>query len=213
MSKHEEIEELRKKLAELESEQVPTVITSPVQELKLDLGSGPRPREGFKGVDWIAGVTDYKCHLWDGSRWPFEDNSVDELHSSHVIEHVKADYIETYKGEYQDALHFFFDESYRVAKPGAVFTVIWPALQTVRAFQDFTHRRFLPHTMIAYLSKEGRQAMGVNHYVAVSDWIGTVNPSLPHEEVLRSQEVQAKRFHECWNTVADFHASLKANKP
>lgn len=214
MSNQTEIEELEKRLAELKNQEPEAlVIAQPPVELKLDLGSGPRPRDGFKGVDWIVGVTDYRCHLWDGSKWPFEDNSVDELHCSHVIEHVKNDYIQTYKGEEQDALLFFFDEAYRIAKPGAVFTVIWPALQTVRAFQDVTHRRFIPHTMIAYISREGRKAMGVDHYVGECDWIGTVNPTMQHEETLRSSEIQAKRFNECWNTISDFWANLKANKP
>lgn len=216
-AEQEEIAKLRAELAALRSGVTPPVVAQVSQGLKLDLGAGPRPREGFQGVDIVEGVTDHCFDLCSGFRWPFEDNSVEELHSSHFIEHIKNDYIKVYGendvllGE-QDALFRFFDEAYRVAKPGATFTVIWPALQSVRAFQDPTHRRFIPHFMIAYLSVEGRKAMGVEHYNVKCNWEGTVNPTIPTDESTRSPEVQAKRFAELWNVAADFHAVLKAVK-
>jgi hypothetical protein len=58
------------------------------RECKLDLGCGLNPKEGFEGVD-IRGNEKAK-HIVDLFKfpWPFEDNSVDEIHASHLLEHV-----------------------------------------------------------------------------------------------------------------------------
>lgn len=210
MTKEEQVAELKKQLLELEGP--PVVVAESAQEFKLDLGSGPRPIEGHKGVDIVEGVTDYCFDLCSGEPFPWADNSVDAIFSSHFIEHIpQADVI--INGKKKNLFFHFFDECYRILKPGATITLVWPALQSVRAFQDPTHTRYIPHTVIAYLSVEGRNAMGVGHYNTNCDLIGTVNPSLTHEEALRNPETQMRRFNELWNCgVQDFHASLKANK-
>lgn len=203
--------------------------------LKLDLGSGPRPAEGFKGVDIVSGVTDFCVDLCSGNRWLWADNSVDELRSSHFIEHIDAGYIRTPEGKRLDALLWFFDEAFRVAKNGAVFTVQWPALQNVRAFQDPTHRRFIPAEMTTYLSRDGRKAMGVEHYGAHCNWLGHVQPTIPgpteaeqkeaeamalradssdekQAYIQRVQSDQGRRYRETWGFSQDFIAILKAVK-
>ena len=206
--------------------------------LKLDLGSGPRPAEGFKGVDIVQGVTDFRVDLCSGESWPFAANSVDELRSSHFIEHIDAGYVWIGERGFQarrDALLWFFDEAFRVAKDGAVFTVQWPALQSVRAFQDPTHRRFIPAETITYLSREGRKAMGVEHYGATCNWVGHVQPTIPGPTadetkeaeamalradssdekqawIQRVQSEQGRRYRETWNYAQDFIAVLKAVK-
>lgn len=225
------------------------------EELKLDLGSGPRPAEGFKGCDIAPGQTDYTFDLCSGTKWPFPDSSVDELRSSHFIEHIDAGYVHRRSGPVSkawvarkgggaeeieiglgpriDALLFFFDEAFRVAKPGAVFTVQWPALQSARAFQDPTHRRFIPAEMITYLSVDGRESMGVSHYGANCNWIGSVQPTIPipaetdedkamalradssdekQEWAMKRGLEQQRRYQETWNFCHDFIAHLKAVK-
>lgn len=146
--------------------------------MKLDLGSGPRPREGFTGVDVCEAPEVVRCDLALGMLWPFEDSSVDELFSSHFIEHIPAENVlveeknDAPEGwKHKDALFFFFDECYRVAKPGARFTIVWPALKSSAAFQDPTHRRFLPLEFTHYLSREGRKALRVEQYNVSCDWI------------------------------------------
>lgn len=206
----------------------------PTEPLRLDLGSGPRPAEGFRGVDIVPGVTDFCVDLCAPIPWPWADNSVDELRSSHVIEHLDAGYIYPpgYAGRI-DVLLYFFDEAFRVAKPGVTFTFQWPALQSVRAFQDPTHRRFIPAETTIYLSREGRKQMGVEHYGAKCNWIGNIQPTIqaPIETdedkamALRadsSDEKQAwmqKRIAEQtrmyrgeWNFSNDFIAVMKAVK-
>lgn len=208
------------------------------EPLRLDLGSGPRPAPGFKGVDVVPGQTDFTFDLCNGERWPFEDDSVDELRTSHFIEHIDAIYISPGKSHGAeprrlDALLWFFDEAFRVAKPGATFTVQWPALKSVRAFQDPTHRRFIPAETITYLCIEGRKAMGVEHYGATCNWIGTVAPTIPQmpeteEDKLmalradssdekiawasKKYEAQRRQYWHEWEFSQDFIATLRAVK-
>lgn len=203
------------------------------KEIRLDLGSADRPAPGFEGVDIVPGLTDHCFDLCNGKPWPFPDNSVSELRSSHQIEHIDAVYLDLGGGKRIDALLWFFDEAFRVAKPNALFTVQWPALQNVRAFQDPTHRRFIPAEMITYLAREGRQAMGVEHYGATCNWIGTVAPTIrPDPEtdedramalradssdekqawMRRKGEEQQRRYFTTWGYAQDFQALLRAVK-
>lgn len=137
--------------------------------MKLDLGSGPNPFDGFVGVD-RAEFPGVECFdLASGERWPWEDDSIDALRSSHFIEHIPALDIPRQFGPV-DSLFFFFDEAYRVAKPGARFELIWPAMKSDYAFQDPTHRRFLPLAFVGYLSRESRETLRVGFYGVQCDW-------------------------------------------
>jgi hypothetical protein len=208
----------------------PKIYVEP-EPLRLDLGSGDRPSPGFKGVD-VSPVTDFTFDLCDGKPWPFKSDSVDEMRSSHFVEHIDACYLNV-GGKRIDALLWFFDEAFRIAKPGAVFTVIWPALQNVRAFQDPTHRRYIPAETVSYLCRDGRNAMGLSNYGAICNWIGTVVPTIPipaetdedRELALKAdssdakqawlsqrQAEQQRRYVETWNYSQDFIATLKAVK-
>lgn len=128
----------------------------PPELLKLDFGAGLHKREGFKGVDRLAlpGVdfvmdlvrVKQVCtevypegeYLADQNMpgkvgefvpWPWKDNSVDEAHASHFIEHLTP----------EERCHFF-NELYRVLKPGAKCTVICPYWASARAYGDPSHR-------------------------------------------------------------------------
>ncbi len=206
--------------------------------LRLDLGSGPRPKEGFDGVDVVPGVSKYCLNLCDGKRWPWATSSVDELHSSHFIEHIDAGYVLDFsmdetEPERKDALYYFLDEAFRIAKPNAVFTVVWPALQSVRAFQDPTHRRFIPAESTIYWSIEGRKAMGQEHLGIKCNWVGTCQPTIAQEPetdedkmmalraessdekqiwLKKRQEDMQRRYREGWNYAQDFIGVFRAVK-
>lgn len=115
------------------------------QPVRLDLGAGPNTKAGFTGVDsisfpGISVVTDLR------EKWPFEDSSVDEAHSSHCLEHFTA----------MERVHFF-NELYRVLKPGAKCLIITPHWSSCRAYGDPTHK-WPPVSEFAwfYLSKQWR---------------------------------------------------------
>jgi hypothetical protein len=140
-----------------------------MSEIKLDLGCGSRPKDGFSGVDIVGPDVDFLIDLASGHRWHFQTSSVDALASSHFIEHIPAEYVQTPDGG-QDALFWFFDEAWRIAKPGALFELRWPGYNSVWAFQDPTHRRFIPVQALAYLSIKSRAELGVSQYNVRCDW-------------------------------------------
>lgn len=176
------------------------------QPIKLDLGCGQNPREGFQGVDlWAPDAQKVDLLKFP---WPFETASVDEAHCSHFIEHIPMREDESGK----DLFFAFFDELHRILKPNAKATIIWPALQSVRAFQDPTHRRYLPAESMLYLSAEWRKLNKLDHYRVNCNFGISVNPTVQQTETLRHPQVGTNRLREMWNVAIDFHAMLTAIK-
>lgn len=177
--------------------------------LKLDLACGQTPKEGFTGVDKFCG--DSRFDLVHGGPWPWNDSTVDELHCSHFIEHIPMIEVGGV-----DALVHFFNQAYRVAKPDASFTVQWPALKSTRAFQDPTHRRFIPaETLQWYMSKVWRTANNLEHYLgATCNWAMTsFSPLVDHSQAFgKSDIVQAQYYRDHWDFTQDLVVVLKAVK-
>lgn len=96
--------------------------------MKLDLGCGKNKREGFHGVDIIEfpGV-DTVCDL--RKKWPWENDSIEEAHCSHFLEHLTG----------KQRIHFF-NELYRILIPEGKVTIIVPHWSSERAYGDPTHQ-------------------------------------------------------------------------
>jgi len=73
--------------------------------LRLDLGGGRRPKEGFTNVDVLDAPGVVRCDF-SRERLPFADDSVAEVYSSHCLEHL-------------DNHHHVLHEIVRVCRPGA----------------------------------------------------------------------------------------------
>ena len=140
---------------------------------RLDLGSGPKPREGYVGVDRIDGNPDVLP--WDFTSWkawPFASETIEALASSHCIEHLPP-----LNGRGQDVLVRFFEEAWRICKPGALFHLRWPVPFDPRtgaplesAWWDPTHYRRIPYQQLSYFSKQGRAELDVPHYDFRCNW-------------------------------------------
>lgn len=194
--------------------------------MKLDLGAGAHPRDGFTPVDRVKVTPDtFALDLVSGDVWPWQDSSIEELSSSHFIEHIPADEVTRYrKRDYppgdptpthcriyvekyqQDRLLFFFDEAFRVIKPGGLFHLTWPALQSTDAFRDPTHRRFIPLEFLHYLSREGRASMGLEHYEAACDW------TCQGAQIHFSPGEHPPDFSRQWDAVKAYSVTLTAKK-
>jgi Methyltransferase domain len=103
-------------------------VVVPTEPIKLDLGAGKNKKEGFLGVDrrkfeGIDVVTDLT------KKWPWKDETVGEIHASHVLEHFTG--VERVQ---------VFNEMYRVLQKGAKATIITPSWASSRAYGDFTHQ-------------------------------------------------------------------------
>lgn len=100
-----------------------------VEVIKLDIGCGKNKREGFSGID--AMKFDGVDHVLDVRKtpWPWGDETVDEVFSSHFVEHLTgAERIP------------FFNELYRVMKVGATAQIVTPDWSNSCAYGDPTHQ-------------------------------------------------------------------------
>jgi len=103
-------------------------VVSEKQLLKLDLGCGPNKKVGFLGVDSRKfDNVDVVCDLT--AEWPWEDDSVEEIHMSHVLEHFTA----------HERVHIA-NEMHRVLIKGGKATIVTPHWANHRAFGDPTHQ-------------------------------------------------------------------------
>jgi SAM-dependent methyltransferase len=97
--------------------------------MRLDLGCGPNPKAGFIGVDVRDyGRSDILVHDLRGP-WKWDDDSVDEVYSSHFVEHLTA----------RERMNFA-NELFRVLKPGGTAEIITPHWSSGRAYGDLTHQ-------------------------------------------------------------------------
>lgn len=97
--------------------------------VRLDFGCGPHKREGFLGVDAFPFVGVDVVHDLKVTPWPWADNSVEEAHASHFIEHLT--------GPQRTA---FVNELFRVLVPGGKCQIIVPHWASNRAYGDPTHQ-------------------------------------------------------------------------
>ncbi len=179
--------------------------------MKLDIGAGKNPREGFEACDKIA--FDGVKHVFDAGndKWPFEDNSVDEVHSSHFLEHL------TNFNDKWERIHFF-NEMYRVLKHGGKATIIVPHWNSNRWYGDPTHKEPLGEMAMYYLSKEWRKTQAPhtdsewNQDGYECDYIATWGYGLHPALLTRNQEYQ--QYAQQWykEAVQDLHISLEAKK-
>jgi predicted SAM-dependent methyltransferase len=211
------------------------VETPVVSNLKLDLGCGQNPREGFEGVDLYGDKAKFKVDLFKFP-WPFADESVEEINASHLLEHIPAREVEfrdlhlstlspggempspavlaTYKDAESkylgaDFLFAFIDECYRILKPDCWMHVVVPSGRSNRAFWDPTHRRFFMQETFLYFARDWRKMNGLDHYRIRANFGVDVGHTLPTEEGLRSPDAQATRFLHYWNVTVDWVAKMK----
>lgn len=145
-------------------DQAPEAIT----KTKLDLGCGKNVAEGFAGVDLLSFGQAWHCDLrispWmltpfatrsdDGTTYPVPGaspipaDSVDEVHSSHFVEHLTG--VERVA---------FWNELHRVLKKGAQARIIVPNWSHACAYGDPTHQwPPMSEWAIYYLNKAWRDA-------------------------------------------------------
>lgn len=108
--------------------------------IKIDLGCGKTKKEGYVGIDkyQMEGV-DILCDF-EKEKLPFEDNSVDRIYASNVLEHI-------------DNIFFLMEECYRILKPDGMMKILVPHYKSRIAFQDPTHIRFFTETTFKYFGK------------------------------------------------------------
>ena len=126
--------------------------------MKLNLGSGRRPMEGYVNVDIQERVNpDLVCDVTQGLPW--EDNFFDEVRAHDFLEHIPI-------GEVIPLM----DEIWRVLKPGGVLEHFTPSTDGRGAFQDPTHVSFWNVNSWLYWTNDGyRDLYGILAKFEVSE--------------------------------------------
>lgn len=122
---------------------------SPVLRLDIGCGMNKKPHgpgeQPWYGIDSIAFPGVDKVVDITKAPWPFPDNSVEEFHCSHVIEHLTWP---------QRCL--FFNELFRVLKIGGKGQLVLPHWASQRYYGDPTHQSPMSEFAFYYLSKKWR---------------------------------------------------------
>jgi hypothetical protein len=120
------------------------------QVIKLDIGCGPNPKEGYIGCDIIPFNESVKVFHAGRDTWPFEDESVEEVHASHFLEHL------TNLNEAWERTHFF-NEANRVLVKSGKISLVFPHWASQRYYGDPTHKEPFSEFGFYYLDKEWRK--------------------------------------------------------
>ena len=146
-----------------------------------------------EGVDVVHDLTKFP--------YPFKNESVDAIFSSHFLEHL--DGFERMK---------FFDECYRILKPKGKIRCVHPYYKSVRAIQDPTHK-FPPISENSYLywNKDWRVANKLTHgvYDLKSDF--DFNISYTWQDMVwanKNEETRNFAINHYFNVIADLIVDL-----
>jgi SAM-dependent methyltransferase len=121
----------------------------------IDIGCGahrdPRAREGidaypFEGVTVVHDLTEFP--------WPLKDSSYERAVSHQCIEHLPSDGVAG-----RDVFFAFFDEVWRILKPGGTFEFDVPDQRSDYAYADPTHRRFYREKAFSFLWEPERDSL------------------------------------------------------
>ena len=167
--------------------------------LRLDIGCGKTKLDGWEGIDAI----DFgQKHVHDVRKGlPFADNSVDEVRSSHFVEHLT--------GSERIA---FFNELYRVMKPKATAQIITPNWSHSCAYGDPTHQwppmsQWYP----LYLHKEWREA-NAPHTSYTCDFDHVIAGSWDSSLELRNPETRSFMMNHYTNGWRDLIVTITSKK-
>src|SRR3990167_135976 len=172
---------------------------------RLDLACGNNKQEGFIGVDVIKEGTqaDVEQNLLIFP-WPFETESIDETFCSHFLEHIP------HGDGFNDPFFDFFNEVWRILKPGGKAVFITPYYTSMRAFQDPTHQRMITEATYAYLNEDWRKDNKLEYYPIKTDFKVIGCEYVYHEDSqdidLQDQQFALKHF---LNVGADMKVILQ----
>lgn len=109
--------------------------------VKLNLGSGRDIKKGYINVDAHEYKNVDKILDLSAFPWEFEDESVDEIYTSHLIEHIFDQ-------------KYFLTECYRILKRGGLLHIKAPHVTAVTSQGNIGHYRgYCLNTFEDYLSK------------------------------------------------------------
>ena len=186
--------------------------------LKLNLGSGINKRPGYINVDKFAYGEPDLVHDLEQTPWPFGDNTVDEIHLNHTLEHLGKDV---------NTFFAIIQELYRVCKSGARIEINVPHPRHNNFINDPTHVRIITPELLGLFSKKNclqwKEAGAANSPLALYlnvdfDVVSSTVMVEPHYlEQLNSGQITAPALMDMisrYNNIAtEFRIVMHAVKP
>jgi SAM-dependent methyltransferase len=104
--------------------------------IKISLGAGTEPEEGFVNVDIVQLEGIDVVHNLMQYPWPFEDSSAEYIKAKDIIEHMA-----THLPDGRSSLIAFIEEAHRILQPGGTLWIQTPAHNAPFLWIDPTHVR------------------------------------------------------------------------
>lgn len=95
--------------------------------------------DGFLGIDKVKLSSVDIVHDLDIIPYPFDENEIDEIYCSHVLEHLSD-------------FNRVMEELHRISKPDAIIKIRGPYFKSHVAFGDSTHKHFLTENSFNYFN-------------------------------------------------------------
>ena len=124
--------------------------------IKLDLGCGAKKKEGYTGVDMVDFGQEIVFDVRNGI--PVPDDSVEDLFSSHFVEHLE-----------ERDIFMLFSEFLRICKDGAEIKIICPEASTEEAYFD-CHRSLWHEKRIRGICRGKEGIKEVDGYFEIVDF-------------------------------------------
>jgi ubiquinone/menaquinone biosynthesis C-methylase UbiE len=180
--------------------------------MKINLGAGDTRFDGFVNCDYDARTGAEHIFDMEKDKFPFEDNTVEQVIAHHVFEHMGEGYFHC------------LQEVYRVCKHGALIDIRVPHPRHDYYLNDPTHRRPITPDGLALFSRkyndacieQNAAASRLGYYFKVDFEVVDVN-EIPDPMYMKAfegmQMEQAKRYiHEHNNIVMEYHIRMVAIK-
>ena len=170
--------------------------------MKLNVGSGLRRYEGFLNCDLSVDVkADYVFDA-ERARWPFEDNSVEEIKTENLLEHFHS-------------LDNFMNEAWRVLKSGGKLVVLVPHYRHFYAYYDPDHIRYFTEQSMIYWSRNTKGSDGIPVVRGPADFdVISVTRTVDQSKLENfPKDLQDFMLEHSWNVIQFLKFELKAVKP
>lgn len=183
--------------------------------VKLNLGCGTKILAGYCNVDKY-GEPDLR---WDLEKfpWPWENDSVDEIILSHVLEHL---------GKTPDQFIEIMKEIYRISVSDAIIKIVVPHPRHDYFISDPTHVRPITPKMMSMFSKKNNviwqeigcsnSTLALYHDVDFEMISNSISLDEPFNTLWREGKITSEKITEMVTTLnniaTEIHITLKAKK-
>ena len=168
--------------------------------MKLNLGSGSKILKGYVNVDKFQYYNPDVVHDLEKFPYPFEDNSVDEILLSHVLEHI---------GQNPDVFNNIVKEFYRICKNNSIIDIRVPHPRHDHYIADPTHVRPITQmTLNLYdreLNEHWKSTGAANTLLAIINNVNfkivetIVNLEKKYHDLLKENKITQEKLEEYIN--------------